>query len=230
MTDMLASTHWGTFRVEARNGRVIAVKPFELDPDPSPIGQSLIGALGHPCRVTRPMVRKGWLEKGPVRTGAGRGSEPFVAVSWSEATELVARELARVKREHGNEAIFGGSYGWASAGRFHHAQSQLKRFLNLHGGFTASVNSYSYGAGAVVVPHLVGHEYADAVGCAMAWDQIAEHTKLVVMLGGISGKNSQTEAGGIGRHRLSTWLARALDNGVAFVNLSPVRSDAEAML
>jgi len=230
MTDVFTSTHWGTYRVEARDGRIIAVKPFELDPDPSPIGQSLIGALTHPCRVTRPMVRKGWLEKGPAGTGAGRGSEPFVALSWTEATELAARELQRVKREHGNEAIFGGSYGWASAGRFHHAQSQLKRFLNLHGGFTASVNSYSYGAGAVVVPHLVGHEYADAVGCAMSWDQIAEHSKLVVMLGGISGKNSQTEAGGVGRHRLSTWLRRARDNGVAFVNLSPVRSDAEAML
>src|SRR5262249_11622799 len=182
MTDILTSTHWGAYRIATEDGRVTAVKPFELDPDPSPIGQSMIGALDHPCRVTRPMVRKGWLENGPVGTGAGRGSEAFVPLSWSDATALVARELDRVKREHGNEAIFGGSYGWASAGRFHHAQSQLKRFLNLHGGFTSSVNSYSYGAGAVVVPHLVGHEYADATGCAMAWDQIAEHTRLLIML------------------------------------------------
>jgi len=45
-------------------------------------------------------------------------------VSWDEALDLVAGELGRVKRDFGNQAIFGGSYGWASAGRFHHAQSQ----------------------------------------------------------------------------------------------------------
>jgi len=34
-------------------------------------------------------------------------------------------------------------YGWASAGRFHHSQSQLHRFLNQLGGYTYSVQSYS---------------------------------------------------------------------------------------
>ena len=63
-------------------------------------------------------------------------------MEWDEALDLVAAELRRVRTEHGNEAIFGGSYGWASAGRFHHAQSQLHRFLNCIGGYTASVNSY----------------------------------------------------------------------------------------
>ena len=41
------------------------------------------------------------------------------------------RELGRVRDEHGPGAVFGGSYGWASAGRFHHAQSQVHRFLNI---------------------------------------------------------------------------------------------------
>ena len=51
-------------------------------------------------------------------------------MSWDELTELLAGELRRVVDTHGNEAIYGGSYGWASAGRFHHAQSQVHRFLN----------------------------------------------------------------------------------------------------
>ena len=33
--------------------------------------------------------------------------------------ELAAGELTRVKAQHGNRSIFGGSYGWASAGRFY---------------------------------------------------------------------------------------------------------------
>lgn len=69
-----------------------------------------------------------------MREGPGpttrRGDDGFVAVSWDELTELLADELRRVIDAHGNQAIFGGSHGWSSAGRFHHAQSQVHRFLN----------------------------------------------------------------------------------------------------
>ena len=64
--------------------------------------------------------------------------------------------LQRVKARFGNEAIFAGSYGWASAGRFHHAQSQLHRFLNGIGGYTASIDTYSYAAVSALMPHIVG--------------------------------------------------------------------------
>ena len=30
----LTSFHWGTYRVEARDGEVVALHPFEEDPDP----------------------------------------------------------------------------------------------------------------------------------------------------------------------------------------------------
>ena len=95
-------------------GEIVAVHPFENDPDPSPIGQSFRDAIHHRCRVAQPMVRRGWLERGPERHGGGRGAEPFVAVGWDEALDLVAGELGRVADTHGNAAIFGGSYGWAS--------------------------------------------------------------------------------------------------------------------
>ena len=35
----------------------------------------------------------------------GRGREPFVPVSWERALDLVADELARVKSDHGHDAI-----------------------------------------------------------------------------------------------------------------------------
>src|SRR3712207_6474206 len=106
-------THWGAYEVETRDGRIAEIRPFRGDPDPSPIGQSM-AAVDHPCRIEQPMVRRGWLERGPA-SREGRGGEPFVAVSWERALDLVAGELARVRRDHGSQAIYAGSYGWASA-------------------------------------------------------------------------------------------------------------------
>ena len=135
----LTSFHWGTYRVEAREGQVLALHPFEEDPDPSPIGQGYLGLLNGPDRITAPMVRKSWLNGSPSKTGEKRSKENFVELSWDEVNILVAKELRRVIDTHGNESIFAGSYGWASAGRFHHAQGHLKRFLNIMGGFTKSL-------------------------------------------------------------------------------------------
>ena len=50
--------------------------------------------------------------------GTLRGSEPFVPMDWDTAVTLVAQELARVRQAYGAASVFGGSYGWASAGRF----------------------------------------------------------------------------------------------------------------
>ena len=142
-------THWGAYDVEVAGGTSTAVRPHSEDPDPSLIGKSFEDSVHHRSRITQPAVRKGWLERGPEKHGGGRGDEPFVAVSWDKALDLVASELGRVKEMHGNEAIFAGSYGWASAGRFHHAQSQIHRFLKQFGGYTYSVNSYSTAAASV---------------------------------------------------------------------------------
>ena len=103
-----------------------------------------------------PAIRRGWLENGPGPPGGKRGSDPYVEVGWDEAERLVATELDRVRRSYGNSAIYAGSYGWASAGRFHHAQSQIHRFLNCIGGYTRSENTYSYAAAEVIVPHILG--------------------------------------------------------------------------
>ncbi|MEM6727672.1 MAG: molybdopterin-dependent oxidoreductase, partial [Pseudomonadota bacterium] len=136
--ETLTSSHWGTYRVEVDGGKLTGVHPFSEDADPSPIGESYLDVLDGPLRIKAPMVRKAWLRDGP--GGAGRGDGAFVELSWEEVIPLVAREITRVRDTHGNKAIFAGSYGWASAGRFHHAQSQLKRFLNCIGGFTGSRN------------------------------------------------------------------------------------------
>src|ERR1700675_576037 len=100
-------SHWGAFSAEVENGRVVGVRPFEHDPDPSELIEAIPAAIYSPTRIAQPMVRAGWLED-PRGSGAGRGREDFVPVSWERALDLVAGELARVKRAHGNAAIMGG--------------------------------------------------------------------------------------------------------------------------
>ena len=77
-------------------------------------------------------------------------------------------------REHDNTSIYGGSYGWASAGRFHHAQSQLHRFLNCIGGCTRSVNSYSTAAAQVILPHVARRDAIFMELEQTTWNEIAE--------------------------------------------------------
>ncbi len=217
------SAHWGAFTAEVRDGRVIGVKPFEADPNPTPILQAMPEALYHDCRVAEPMIRKGWLEGGPGGNRGARGGEPFVAVSWERALDLVAEELKRVKQDHGNTAIFGGSYGWASAGRFHHAKTQLQRFLNCHGGFTAQVHSYSIAAGLAILPHILGD--LQSLRGVSSWRDIAENTQLLVSFGGVGTKNTQVEPGGAGEHSTDKWLRRIRAAGVNTVNITPLRDD-----
>jgi len=74
-----------------------------------------------------PAIRESWLRDGPGSNPHLRGKEAFVEVTWEIVEELLTKEITRVRQKHGSNAIFAGSYGWASAGRFHHAQSQLKQ-------------------------------------------------------------------------------------------------------
>jgi biotin/methionine sulfoxide reductase len=224
----LNSSHWGVFDPVVENGRVVDVRPFTRDSDPSPIIRSIPDSVHHRCRVMEPAVREGWLEYGPGRGNEGRGKDRYVPVTWERALDLVAAELARVVGTHGNQSIFGGSYGWSSAGRFHHAKSQLQRFLVRIGGFTYARDTYSNAAGSVLVKHVVGS--SDLVRGGTSWRSIVEHTRLLVMFGGVPTRNTQVTPGGVGEHTTGRWLARARAAGVASCNISPMRDDAAASL
>ena len=223
----LLATHFGTYEVARDAAGRPVLKPFRRDPDPSPVGAAYLDLADHKQRLRGPMARRSWLESAP---GAGGGprrpDDQFVPIDWKTAARLAAREIERVRAQHGNEAIFAGSYGWASAGRFHHAQSQLKRFLALAGGFTTSVNTYSYGAAGVLLPHLLGPDHRDACDTAPSWDSIARNCRLLVGFGGFRGSNAQVEAGGTGAHLATAWLAQAQGRGMRVVVFSPAAADA----
>ncbi|MEZ5934912.1 MAG: molybdopterin-dependent oxidoreductase [Alphaproteobacteria bacterium] len=219
------STHWGNYQVEVREGRLSAVRPAGNDAHPSPIGQSLLDAQDRGCRIHKPSVREGYLKRPGRSDGSRRGAEPFVTVPWDEALDLAADALKTTVAEHGNEAIFGGSYGWASAGRFHHSQSQLHRFLNQLGGYVYSVNSYSTGTASVIIPHVLGVPSLQLMMEAPTIEDVIANARLVVSFGGISMKNTQINQGGIGDHTAHDQLERLKAAGVDVVCISPVRDD-----
>jgi biotin/methionine sulfoxide reductase len=217
------SSHWGAFSGKWQ-GDTLVVTPHPSDPDPNPIIQNFPSALRHKARVDRPYVRRGWLERGPGKDDR-RGRDEFVAMEWDEVYDLLAKELARVRDTHGVGAIFGGSYGWSSAGRFHHAQSQIHRFLNTAlGGYVRSVNSYSAGASNVILPHVLGG-YDDVTRRNVAWSDIVKYTDVVLAFGGMASKNSRVASGGITQHTERKDMAKARARGTDFILISPQRSD-----
>lgn len=230
----VTASHWGPGLAVTEGARLVRVDPHPDDPAPSPINGNIASSLNGRARVLRPAVRAGWLEavmagRGGDPSSGRRGRDAFVELAWDEMFDLLARELTRMRATHGNEAIFAGTYGWSSAGRVHHAQSQLKRFLNTQGGFVRSRGNYSYNAALVLMPHIVG-SYRDHVVQATRWPVIARHSKLVVMFGGMAMRNTQVSDGGVARHRMADNLRACAEAGVRFVNVSPLRDDAAESL
>lgn len=217
-------SHWGAYTILVENNEIVGVEPFEHDPAPSPIIHSVREWAKPDRRVLQPLVRRGWLDKRENSDRRGRGSEKFVPVSWDEVTELVAGEIRRVSGAHGNASIFAGSYGWTSCGRFHHASSLLKRMLNLAGGYTGHVDTYSIAAGPVILRHTLGDSGA-CDGNANTLDTIAEHTDTLVVFGALSPRTAQSEAGGLGTHSLEGHLERMAARGMKIVLVSPLKDD-----
>ena len=225
LTTIPHASHWGAFNAIVRDGQVIEARPIAGDPDPSPMLAAIPGMVHGKARVNRPMIREGWLRN----RDRNRGADRFVEVSWDEALDLVAGELKRVKADHGNASIFAGSYGWSSAGRFHHAKSQLGRFMNCFGGYTTQKYNYSYAAALALLPHVVGTAQPSE-GPISSYETIVAETRQMVCFGGLSMKNTQLDSGGLARHETADWLRKAAGAGVRFVIVSPLRDDVPPFL
>lgn len=220
----VTTSHWGAFEVDVEGDRVVAARPFSQDPNPHAIPAILPAAIHHRSRVARPAFRRGWLEN---RARSGRGSDDFVDLPWDEALDIAAAEIGRIRDIYGNDAIFGGSYGWSSAGRFHHAQSQVHRFLNSIGGYVASFGSYSTGCAQAIMPHVFGVDFLSLLYEHQdGWHVLNEHTETLVMFGGINPKNSQVSMGGVTEHETASWFDRFAAKGMYCVNIGPQRTDA----
>ena len=223
------SSHWGTYNFSVDRNKKIQLDNWGLDSSPTEFGIGLADAAIDNLRITQPHVRKGWLDNIGKSDGK-RGRDEFIPVTWDKAFELASKELLKTKNVYGNSAIYAGSYGWASAGRFHHAKSQVNRFFNLFGGFSSSFQSYSYAAAQTLLPHIIGLDLYTTLEEHTTWNALSEECELILMFGGMPLKNSKVSAGGVGKHVTKLGMKKCCDKGVEFINISPLIDDAPKFL
>ena len=221
----VSATHWGFTHVTTRDGRVEATGPFVRDRNPSPLIAGLPEAIHAPTRVLKPAIRKAWLEGDRDHRGEGE----FVEVDWPAAYDHIERELRATIADKGNEGIFAGSYGWGSAGRFHHASTHLKRFLTTIGGFVDQKQTYSFAAGQIICPHVVGDNRILFGGETTEWPAILDNARVIVFFGGINLSNAQIAAGGLGNHATADWLTEAGKRGIEIICVSPIHDSVEKL-
>lgn len=75
----------------------------------------------------------------PLRRVGPRGSAQFERVTWDEALDEIASQLARIRREHGNESI----YLAYTTGQSCTTADPFERLMNCFGGFLDHYNNYS---------------------------------------------------------------------------------------
>jgi trimethylamine-N-oxide reductase (cytochrome c) len=220
--EVLSGSHWGVFHAKVENGRFVSLRPWDKDPHPTAALNGVQDIVYGPSRIRTPMVRRAWLEKGPGAAPETRGKGDFVRVSWDQALDLVAREIRRVQTDFGPWAVYGGSYGWRSAGRCN-PQSMLKRLLNLSGGFVDSSEDYSKAAIERIMPYVVGS--VEAEGPQSTWPTVMENTGLMVFWG-CSPLNNNNIANSIADHKPWGWFDDMQKAGKQAIFIDPVRTDA----
>lgn len=75
----------------------------------------------------------------PLRRVGPRGSAQFERVTWDEALDEISDQLARIRREHGNESI----YLAYTTGQSCTTADPFERLMNCFGGFLDRYNNYS---------------------------------------------------------------------------------------
>lgn len=221
------AAHWGSYLIgEGANGPVLTEDANGTAS--AKIGEGWLDAMrDEQVRIARPAARKGWLAGDG---GKGRGHDTYIELSWDEALYHVTTELTRIINHYGNGAVFAGSYGWSSAGRFHHAQSHMRRFLNLIGGHVTQRDTYSHAVAAVLFPHIIGLKLGTLFESMTTWPRIIEHCDIFLAFGGVSARTAQVSSGGTTKHECNEWLGEACARGVEFVNITPQRGDTELPL
>lgn len=215
------AAHWGAYQFSETGADLT---PLHDDPMPSRVGKGWQSAsLNRDARVLTPVARKGWLEGDK---GANRCTDSYVEISWDKATELAAAELSRIRETYGAQSVFGGSYGWSSAGRFHHAQSQMRRMLALTGGFTSSRETYSHAAAEVLYPHILGISNRVFQDNMPAMPLVVENCEILLTFGGINSRTGQITSAGTSRHEIAGWVQQMQANGCRVITVGPEKGEA----
>lgn len=218
------ATHYGPLIATVQKGRLIKVEAQATDKRPTPM--LTVGVLDRTydkTRIAGPMVRKSYLEwEMNGRQGSNRpelrGRDEWVQVSWDTALGLTAKAILDTIEKHGNEGCFSSSYGgWSHAGIFRPNVLQ-GRFFNLLGGSSITTGDYSAGAGQIIMPMVIGD--MEVYSAQTAWEQLRDHTELVVFIGCDPDKNNRIEYTVCDHEMYAGWDA-IKQAGCRFVSINP---------
>jgi trimethylamine-N-oxide reductase (cytochrome c) len=220
--EMMNGSHWGAFKATVKDGKWVAVAPWEKDPYPSHQLPGVLDLVYSPTRIKYPMVRRAFLEKGPGADVDQRGTGDFVRVSWDQALDLVTKEIVRVQEKYGPAATFAGSYGWMSPGALHNCQTLMRRMLNLKGSYVGSSGDYSTGAAQIIMPHVMGT--LEVYEQQTAWPVVVKSTDLLVFWGADPLKTNQI-SWSVADHGAYPGLKAYKESGKKVIVIDPLRTE-----
>lgn len=160
VTRYTSNTNGGPVFVYVKDGKIIRITPIEFDDEDaqpwtiqargkaftpprkttiSPHTLAWKSMVYSPDRLLYPMKRLDFDPEGE-RNCQNRGVSGYERISWEEATDIVANEIKRVKKEHGPGAIMNGSGSHHTWGALGYWLSARIRFFNSIG-FTPVVHN-----------------------------------------------------------------------------------------
>ena len=216
------SSHWGAFSVAVGDGGV-RVLPHPGDPDPSPLLGNIPAALGHRARIAAPMIRRGWLERGP-GADRNRGRQDFVQLSVDGG--------ARPRRGRTSSCL---CRAWRPVGvRWLIWMGQCRAFPPCAGP-TAPLpqcpRRLRQVSQLLQLRRRVGDSATRSRPDGIRWAgecQLArtgDTTEVVLAFGGLPLKNTNVSGGGTSQHVARDHLLAAHRRGASFHLISPLRDD-----
>ncbi len=220
-SELFSASQWGIFKVAMETGRFTAALPLPNDPSPTPMLSAIAELPYASNRIRYPMVRTDYLKNGPNSDRSQRGKGAFTRVSWDDALDLIAKEIARVTKEHGPEALYSGTGGRSTAGKLHNPQAHMERLFLLNGGCVSQYGNYRTGAAQHILPYVTGT--SEVYDRPTAWPVIIQHSELVVVWGADLLPNNQTDAA-VADHEVWRWFKALKEKGTRVIVIDPVRT------
>ncbi len=160
-----------------------------------PRGTGGVGLLYDPDRLRQPLLRV-----------SKRGSDEFEPVSWDTALDHVATNLARIRDEHGPEAVALYSHGYGG--------SWFKHLMHAYGSPNVAAPSYAQCRG----PREVGFQLTFGSGVGSPENTDMPNARVITLIGSHLGENM---------HNTQVQdLAEALDRGAELIVVDPRFSTA----
>lgn len=246
-TRYVNGTNGGPVFVYVKDGKIVRITPLDFDDaDPQSWEIAARGKTFSPPRKTTsaphsliqksvvyskdrllyPLKRVDFDPNGN-RNCANRGKSGYVRISWDEALDLVAAEIGRVKRTHGQGAILGNyssHHTWGNIGSYF---SAFNRFMNSIGQTKMVINPDSWEGWYWGAVHHYG--YSMRLGAIEPYGQLEDCLQNAQMIVFWS-SDPETTGGSYGAFEGTLRRMFARDIGIEMVHIDPYHNNTVALI